>query len=202
MAVIGKRGQMQLVVKGKQMDVGDALRIHVQESLESVVGKYFRNSIDATVVMSKASHGFRSQVSVHVGRGLLFQGHAESDAPYGAFDLAAEHVAKQLRRHKRRIRDHRDGTGPATQARYAVLEAPVLEDQSEGEAPSIAAGSPLVIAEMATEIATLTVGEAAQRLDIGNVPALLFRNSAHGRLNMVYRRSDGHLGWVDPAAAA
>lgn len=193
---------MQLVVMGKQMDVGDALRAHVRDSLESVVGKYFRNSIDATVVMSKESHGFRAQVSVHVGRGLLFQGHAESDAPYGAFDLAADHVAKRLRRHKRRIRDHRDGTGPAIQARYSVLEAPVLREETEAEAPPAADPSPLVIAEMATEVATLTVGEAAQRLDIGDVPALLFRNSAHGRLNMIYRRTDGNLGWIDPSVAA
>jgi ribosomal subunit interface protein len=186
---------MQLTVRGKQIDVGDALRAHVGESLENVVGKYFGRPIEATVVLSREAHLYRAQISVHVGRGILLQSEAEADAPYPAFDAAAEHVAKRLRRYKRRLRDHHRKDAEAEPAQQYVL-APEAEDFVEGE--DGAHYEPVVVAEMATQIPTLSVGEAVMRLDLSDAAALMFRNRAHGGLNMIYRRGDGNIGWVDP----
>lgn len=186
---------MQLTVRGKQIDVGDALRAHVGESLDNVVGKYFGRPIEATVVLSREAHLYRAQISVHVGRGILLQSEAEADAPYPAFDAAAEHVAKRLRRYKRRLRDHHRKDAEAEPAQQYVL-APEAEDFVEGE--DGAHYEPVVVAEMATQIPTLSVGEAVMRLDLSDAAALMFRNRAHGGLNMIYRRGDGNIGWVDP----
>jgi ribosomal subunit interface protein len=185
---------MQLTVKGKQLDVGDALRSHVAESLNSIFGKYFGNPIEATVVFAREAHLYRAQVTVHVGRGILLQGQAEADQPYAAYDGAADKVAKRLRRFKRRLRDHHRAEIEMQRAQHYVL-APEPE---EGEEAADVDGKPVVIAEMVAEIPTLTVSEAVMRLELADEGAILFRNRAHGGLNMVYRRTDGNVGWVDP----
>lgn len=99
-------GIMQLSVTGKQLDVGDALRHHVETNLAASVAKYFDSAIEGSVVFSRQAHLFHADISVHIGRGIQFQSHGEADDPYPAFDMALEHAAKQLRRHKRKLRDH------------------------------------------------------------------------------------------------
>lgn len=187
---------MQLTVRGRQLDVGQALRGHVEESLNAVAAKYFSNPIEATVVFSREAHLYRSDVSVHVGRNILLQSNAEADSPYGAFDQAANRVAKRLRRYKRRLKDHhkngqQDEPWPA---QAYVLEAEPEELSEDHEEPT----DHVVIAEMKTDIEALTVSEAVMRLDLGNLQALMFRNTAHSGLNVVYRRDDGNIGWIDP----
>jgi ribosomal subunit interface protein len=198
---------MQLTVTGKQIDVGDALRRHVEASLSTILGKYFRTAIEAHVVVSREAHLSRVEVSLHIGRGIVVNAHAGSPELYSAFDAAAERVAKQLRRYKRRLRDHhakaRDAAVAGERAMAYVL-APVAEESDDGEPEEEAGtgdgagGAPTVIAEMSTELPHLTVGEAAMRMDLADMPALLFRNRSHGELNLVYRRPDGNIGWVDP----
>lgn len=186
---------MQLTVKGKQIDVGDALRTHVAESLNSVVGKYFNNSLEANVVFSRDAHLFKADIQVHVGRNILLQSSSESTEPYPAFDTACGKLDRRLRRYKRRLRDHHnvDIQVEALPARYQILEAEA-EDHVDEQAPA----APLVVAEMQTSIDQLSVSEAVMRMELADRPALLFRNRAHGGLNMVYRRADGNVGWVDP----
>jgi ribosomal subunit interface protein len=186
---------MQLTVKGKQLDVGDALRAHVAGSLNGIFGKYFGNPIEATVVFAREAHLYRAQVTVHVGRGILVQGQAEAEQPYTAYDGAADKVAKRLRRYKRRLRDHHRAEIEMQRAQTYVL-APEAEEAA-GDTAEVD-GKPVVIAEMMSEIPTLTVSEAVMRLDLADEGAILFRNRAHGGLNMVYRRTDGNVGWVDP----
>jgi ribosomal subunit interface protein len=187
---------MQLTVTGKQVEIGDALRRHVESSLKSILTKYFKTAIEAHVVMAKEAHLIRTEVSLHIGRGIVVNAGAVVDEPYAAFDAAAERVAKQLRRYKRRLRDHhaklREPAEPVESAWDAVL-APVAEEAEEDPT-----GAPAVIAEISTELPRLTVGEAAMRMDLADAPVLLFRNRAHGELNLVYRRADGNIGWVDP----
>lgn len=186
---------MNLIVKGQQIDVGDALREHVRAGLDGVFGKYFGDAIDATVTFSRDAHLYRASVSAHVGRGIMAQSEATADQPYIACDQALDRLAKRLRRHKRRLRDHHKIPVETQSAGLYVL-APASEDE---EAPSgTANGRPAVIAEMKTEIATLTVSEAVMRLDLADGGAMMFVNRAHGGLNMVYRRPDGNVGWVDP----
>lgn len=195
---------MQLTVKGKQLDVGDALRTHVADSLTAVVGKYFNKPIEANVVLAKDAHLYKADIQVHVGRGIVLQSTADATEPYPAFDTACDKLAKRLRRYKRRLRDHHteNGAAEAMPARYQILEAEAEDHQDEAEAHADGAQQPMVVAEMETSIATLSVSEAVMRLELAQAPALMFHNGAHGRLNMVYRRADGNIGWVDPAEKA
>src|SRR5437667_2303377 len=179
---------MQLTVTGKQIDVGDALRRHIEESLGSILGKYFGTAIEAHVVVSKEAYLNRAEISVHIGRGIIVNAHAAASEVYAAFDAAAERVAKQLRRYKRRLRDHHaKAREPAADAGERVMsyvlapEADGAED--EGPASEKAGGGPAVIAEMSTELPSLTVGEAVMRMDLADGTVLLFRNRSHGELN-------------------
>ena len=193
---------MQLTVTGKQVDVGDALRRHVEEALESILGKYFRSAIEAHAVFAREAHLIRAEVSLHIGRGIVVNSGAAAPDHYLAFDGAAERLAKQLRRYKRRLRDYHGKAARAMaepeMARSFVL-AQIDEDDEELDHSKPDGGAPVVIAEMSTELPQLTVGEAVMRMDLADVPVLLFRNRSHGQLNLVYRRGDGNVGWIDPA---
>ena len=194
---------MQLSVKGKQLDIGVALRDHVETSLERILGKYFGDAIDARVTVAREAHRYRASVSAHVGRNILLEAQGEADQPYPAFDTAAERLSKRLRRHKRRLRDHHKEGAPeqvAQPAQQYILAGSNDETANLEEAPESGDGTdqPVVVAEMATEIPSLTVSEAVMRLDLADQTALMFRNSAHGGLNMIYRRPDGNIGWLDP----
>jgi len=199
----GVNASMQLTVAGKQIDVGDALRSHIEASLNSILGKYFGTAIEAHVVVSKEAYLIRGEISVHIGRGIVVNAHAAASEVYPAFDAAAERVAKQLRRYKRRLRDHHAKTREPTAANeraMAYVLAPEVEGTEEEapETPAADGGGPAVIAEMSTELPSLTVGEAAMRMDLADASVLLFRNRSHGELNLVYRRPDGNIGWIDP----
>ncbi len=185
---------MDISINGKRLDVGDVLRKHVEDSLASTVAKYFSRAHDATVTISREAHLFRADISVHPIRGVLAKGHATAADAYAAFDAAAERIAKQLRRYKRRLNDHHKGRGgdETTPAQQYIIAA----EAEEEELPEH--GQPAIIAEMPTEIATLTVSEAVMRMDLADVSALMFRNRANGTLNVVYRRTDGNIGWIDP----
>lgn len=185
--------QMQLSVKGRQIDVGESWRRHVEHELPELVEKYFDSAQDAQVTLSKNGAGFQVDLVVHVGKRILVQSQGAAGDAYPAFDEAAEHLGKRLRRYKRRLRDHHRGrpdvldTLPAQQYVLAAEDSGIEEPDQ-----------PIVIAEMETEIETLSVGEAVMRMDLSDSPAMLFRNRAHGGLNMVYHRDDGNIGWVDP----
>lgn len=185
---------MQLSVKGKQIDVGDALREHVSAQLQEIVGKFFSDSIEAQVTFSREAHLFRADITVHAGRGITLQSNGSASEPYPAFDQAAERMAERLRRHKNRLKKHHQEsrTEEALMAQAFVLNA------EQGDSAETGADNPVVVAEMTTPIEILTVSEAVMRLDLGDMPALMFRNRAHGGFNMLYRRTDGHIGWVDP----
>lgn len=197
---------MQLSVKGKQIDVGDALRIHVETSLSAIVDKYFEKAIEAHAVFSRQGNLIRSDLSVHLRRDILVQGQASAPDAYAAFDGAAEHIAKRIRRYKRRLRDRQGETHEAA-AENLSARSYVLAEEPEGHEERIAAlpagadaapDQPVIVAEMTCEIPSLTVGEAVMRMDLADLPTFIFRNRAHGGLNVVYRRRDGHIGWVDP----
>ncbi|MEI6984808.1 MAG: ribosome-associated translation inhibitor RaiA [Rhodospirillaceae bacterium] len=198
---------MHLSVKGKHLDVGDALRSHVAETLNGIVGKYFGRPIEANVVFSREAHLFRADISVHVGRGIMVQSIGEADAPYLAFDTACDKIAKRLGRYKDRLKDHHgrneNAAADAIMASKYIIEAEADEHAVDGNIEALAGTiQPVVIAEMTTSIDLLTVSEAVMRMELAELPAMLFRNRAHGNLNMVYRRVDGHVGWVDPRSSA
>lgn len=190
---------MHVSVKGKQIDVGESLRSHVETQLDALVGKYFANPIEAQAVFAPEAHLVRCDLAVHVGRDIVANSRGEATDAYAAFDAAAERLEKRLRRQKRRLRDHHARAAEASLPARSYVVAP-----EEPEEPAAADGEdrPVVVAEMTAEIPTLSVSEAVMRIDLGEEPALLFRNRAHGGLNLVYRRADGNIGWVDPELAA
>lgn len=189
---------MQLTVNGKQLDIGDSLKQHIEREVPALVEKYFANPTDADVTVSKEGAFFRTDITVHVGKGIVVQGHSRSADAYAAFDEAAAHMAKRLRRYKRRLRDHhrsrnqKDGLLQAAQ--YVIAAEEDVEPAGDHAEPE----QPVIVAEMQTQIETLSVGEAVMRMDLASLPALMFRNRAHGGLNMIYLRNDGSIGWVDP----
>ena len=188
---------MLVTVTGKQIDVGDALRRHIEATTTAIVDKYFGKAIEAHAVFSRERHLFLAAISVHARRGLTVQCHAESADPYAAFDEAAARLEKQLRRYRLRLRNHHEVAREGEEASPATDYVLAAEDES----PASPDAQPLVVAEMRTTIPQISVSEAVMRLDLADLPALLFRNSAHGNLNLVYRRRDGNVGWIDPDLA-
>lgn len=183
---------MNITVNGKQMDVGDALRSHTQDALSAAVTKYFDRALDANVVFSKVNTGFHADITVHAGRGVTVHGQGEANDAYPALDVALERISKQLRRyHRKLVNHHATAAEDVLPAQYAIL-APHEEEEVAIEA------HPAIVAEMSHDIATMSVSEAVMRLDLGNLPVVVFNNGAHGGLNVVYRRKDGNVGWIDP----
>ncbi|WP_207536736.1 ribosome hibernation-promoting factor, HPF/YfiA family [Sabulicella rubraurantiaca] len=198
---------MHITVAGKQVATSDALRVHVEEGLGTITSKYFDHALEARVTFRKAAKGagsFACDINLHAGRGLLMRGEGQGPDAHRAFDEAAEHVAKRLRRYRRRVNEHarsqageRDGSETA---RETVFRGEEEEATDEAQAAPDGADHPAVVAEDTRELHTLTVGEATMRLDLEGGPVLVFRNRASQAINVVYRRPDGHIGWIDPAS--
>lgn len=199
---------MELAIHGKQMDVGDALRTHVTARLEDINSKYFNRAIDVNVTFSPESHSFiKSHVSLRVGKDIMVQASAIEANAYVAFDSAAEKVGKQLGRYKRRLRDHHERLEQSPEAELtkardyilAIKEIDGLSDKDVEDEDVPHGNDPLVIAEVSTHIQKMSVSDAVMRMDLSGQSALLFRNPKNNRLNMVYHRADGNIGWVEPA---
>lgn len=194
---------MQISIHGKQMDVGDALRTHATDKLEDLNQKYFNNGTEATVTFSPEGHGHglvRTHISIRIGKEIMVMSDAEAADPYGSFETAYEKVAKQLRRYKRRLRDHHNRMEQTPEGEMLKARDYVIANEADNAAPEEAAddAAPVVVAEVTANIQTMSVSEAVMRLDLSGQPALMFRNANHKGLNMVYRRTDGHVGWLDP----
>ena len=192
---------MQITVSGKQVELSDALRVRVSDHLDTIAGKYFDHALEANVTFSRARSFFTCDINVHAGRGLTLRGEGEAGDAHSAFDDAAEHIAKRLRRYRRRVNEH--ARDLANRARPEAARQYVLRQEEDSVATSADARSDTpayatVIAEGQAEINTLSVGEAVMRMDLADQPVLMFRNSATAELNVVYRRPDGHIGWIDP----
>ncbi len=197
---------MQITVSGKQVEMSDALRTRVANSLDQIAGKYFDHALEANVTFSRARSFFTCDINVHAGRGLMLRGEGEAADANSAFDDAAEHIAKRLRRYRRRVNEHardlanRDRPEPGRQ--YVLRqEEEEGSTQPDGDGKARAATYATVVAEAPAEIAKLTVSEAVMRMDLADQLVMMFRNSTTGEFNVVYRRPDGNIGWIDPAAA-
>lgn len=204
--------QLHVQIAGKKIDVGAALQDHIARSLEDRITKFFDRTGDAFVTVSKPGWAFHVDCSVHLLSGVTLQAHGEADDPYAAFEAALDKIEKRVRRYKRRLRDHRgkDATAPQVAAEriLAFPEPPAEDDDGPAEGGDGADGAdgaagagdaPTIVAESNTRIRTMTVSMAVMQLELSDFPALMFRNAANGGLNMVFRRPDGHVGWVDPS---
>ena len=196
---------MQLTVQGKQMDVGDALKTHVEDKLTDINEKYFNHGVHATVTFSREGHGHKqtkTNIHIQVGKKIMVIGDATEKDPYVSFDRAADRVGKQLRRYKRKLRDHHERTEHSVEAENQKARQYVLavEQNDEPQEEEDSNKDPLVIAEIASDVETLSVSEAVMRMDLAHMNAFMFRNAKTERLNVVYHRNDGNIGWIDPDA--
>lgn len=189
---------MRYQITGKHIDVGDALQTHVKDELGAVVGKYAERPTDANIIFSKSAHEYVCEATVHLSTGLTAQAKAHATEIYAAFDDCSQKMEKQLRRYKRRLKDHhRDRSEPVELfgASSYILASEGETDKAEPESLQ-----PMIIAEMESKIPSLSVGEAVMQMELAGAPVLVFRNEGKDGLNVVYRRDDGNIGWIDPKA--
>ena len=187
---------MRYQISGRQIDIGEALQIHVQNEMDEVLGKYAGRPTDANVVFSKSAHEFVCEATVHLSTGLTTQAKAHATEIYSAFDKCNEKMDKQLRRYKRRLKDHhRDRVEPVELSDASSYILASAEDVDDSEPDSL---QPMIIAEMETRIPSISVGEAVMQMELVGAPVLVFRNEGNSGINVVYRREDGNIGWIDP----
>lgn len=187
---------MRYQITGKQIDIGAALQTHVETELGDIVQKYAERPTDANVVFSKSAHEYVCEATVHLSTGLTAQAKAHATEIYAAFDGCADKMEKQLRRYKRRLKDHhRERSEPVELfgASSYILASEEVSDDSEPESLQ-----PIIVAEMQTQIPSLSVGEAVMQMELAGAPVLVFRNEGKDGVNVVYRRDDGNIGWIDP----
>ena len=198
---------MQVQIAGKKIEVGAALRERISFGLENRVSKYFNRTGEAFVTVSKPGWAFYCDCPIHLPSGVTLQAHDEGDYGYQAFEMALDKIEKRVRRYKNRLRDHRaatngngNGAAPEIAAERIILPRDETDEPYNVESglDGAAGDAPAIVAESDTKIRTMPVSMAVMQLELADSPAILFRNAAHGRLNMVYRRPDGNVGWVDP----
>lgn len=192
---------MRYQISGKQIDIGEALQTHVKAELGEVVEKYAQRPTEIIVVFSRVAHEHVCETVLHLATGLNAQASGKATEIYAAFEACREKMDKQLRRHKRRLRSHqRDRTAPVEFASGSAYILAPTEEAEDLDAVELEPSElqPIVIAEMETRIPSITVGEAVMQLEIGGQKMLVFRNEGHGGVNVVYRRDDGNIGWIDP----
>jgi ribosomal subunit interface protein len=187
---------MRFQISGRQIDIGEALQTHVKAELGEVVEKYAQRPTDCVVVFSRVAHLFHCECVLHLSTGLNAQAKGQAAEIYAAFESCREKMEKQLRRYKRRLRSHHHHrTAPVE---FDGGSSYILAASEETEDAELDTLQPVVIAEMETKIPSITVGEAVMQLELAGHRMLVFRNEGHGGVNVVYRRDDGNIGWIDP----
>ena len=199
---------MTFRVSGRNIDVGEALRTRINARVAEATAKYFDGGFSGRVTIGKEGFGFRTECVIHLDSGIVLEADALAADAYASADQAAMRLEKRLRRYKGRLKDHQaarsDGT--SIDAASYVIAAPAhsaSEDARERAGDSeeeVAEWNPVIIAESTMTLKRLSVSDAVMELDMTGVPVVVFRHAGHGRINLVYRRADGHIGWVDPPA--
>lgn len=197
---------MTLRISGKSISVGEALRGRVSDRTEEVLRKYFDGNYSGHITLSKDGFNFRTDCALHLDSGITLEAESNAQDAYASADQALLMIEKRLRRYKSRLKDRSARKTAVASAALAELEMPVLDAPSyvieaPGEDEEEAAGyNPVIIAEATTALKRLSVSEAVVELDLTGAPCLVFQHGSSGRLNIIYRRADGHIGWVDPPA--
>ena len=189
---------MQVQIAGKKIEIGAALQERISLGLEERVSKYFDRSGEAFVTVSKPGWAFNVDCSVHLPSGVTLQAHGEGDDPYSAFEQLLDKIEKRVRRYKSRLRNHRAKEPLPTEIGTERIIRVQPESEAGDDSGMDEGDAPAIVAESDANIRTMTVSMAVMQLELAESPALMFRNAAHGGLNMVFRRSDGNVGWVDP----
>lgn len=190
---------MPFRISGRNLDVGEALRTRVSERVIEALQKYFDGGYSGHVTIGKEGFGFRTECAIHLDSGMVLHAEAMAADAYASADQAALRIEKRLRRYNRRLKDHQNGRSNGNAVRE-FIEAPSYVIAAPEAEDEIAEFNPVVIAESTTALKRLSVSDAVVELDLTGAPVVVFRHAGHGRVNLVYRRPDGHIGWVDPPA--
>jgi ribosomal subunit interface protein len=193
---------MPFRISGKNIDIGEALRARVNARVAEAMEKYFDGGYSGHVTVGKEGFGFRTECAVHLDSGVMLQAEGMAADAYASADQAAIRIEKRLRRYHRRLKERpltradgvRSEAAPEVEAPSYIIAAPEHDQEDTGEF------NPIIIAESTTALKQLSVSEAVTELDMTGAPVVVFRHAGHGRINLVYRRADGHIGWVDPPA--
>jgi ribosomal subunit interface protein len=187
---------MTLRVSGKNLDIGEALRQHILEKVEATVARYFGGSVGGHVVMTREGFGYRSDCTLRLSSGVSLHAEGRGREPYLCFDQAADKIERRLRRYKTRLKTHAGlpGAGLGRVANY-VVEPPQEDEEPAG------GFNPVVVAEGTEELKSLSIASAVAELDLTGAPVVVFEHAVSGRVNVVYRRRDGAIGWLDPQAS-
>lgn len=188
---------MRYQISGKQIDIGEALQTHVKAELGETVEKYAQRPTEAVVVFSRNGHEMVCEATIHLSTGLTATAKGHAGEIYAAFESCRERLDKQMRRHKRRLRDHHHDrhSRPVEFGEGAAYILAATEEPEESDTADLA---PIVIAEMETRVPEVSVGEAVLQMELSGQKMLVFRNEGHGGVNVIYRRDDGNIGWIDP----
>jgi ribosomal subunit interface protein len=190
---------MPFRVSGRNIDVGEALRARINARVTEATAKYFDGGFSGHVTVGKEGFGFRTECVIHLDSGIVLESDALAADAYASADQAAMRLEKRLRRYKRRLKDHQVARATDQQATDRMsIDAPSYVIAAPAHEEEVAEWNPVIIAESTTTLKRLSVSEAVMELDMTGVPVVVFRHAGHGRVNLVYRRADGHIGWVDP----
>jgi ribosomal subunit interface protein len=194
---------MTLRISGKSISVGETLRSRVSERTDEVLRKYFDGNYSGHITLSKDGFGFRTDCSLHLDSGITLEADSNATDAYASADQALVMIEKRLRRYKSRLKDRSARKTYAANAALADIDAPsyVIEAPAEGD-EEVTAYSPVIIAEATTSLKRLSVSEAVMELDLTGAACIVFQHGSSGRVNIIYRRTDGNVGWVDPPAVS
>ncbi|HEV7434419.1 ribosome hibernation-promoting factor, HPF/YfiA family [Rhizobium halophilum] len=187
---------MSVRVSGKQMEIGDSFRQRIESQIADAITKYFDGGYSSQVIVAKAGSRFSSDCSVHLDTGIVLHAAGQANDPQLSFDAAAERIEKRLRRYKRKLKDHHAGAQGNGQANIAYTVMDAVPEEGD-EIPEDFA--PTIVAESSKQLRTMSVATAVMALDMTDEPILLFRTPGNEELNIVYRRHDGNIGWIDAA---
>lgn len=187
---------MRYQISGKQIDIGNALQTYVQDELNGIVQKYAERPTDANIVFSKSGSEFVCEATVHLSTGLTASAKGHAHEIHAAFDSTSGKMEKQLRRYKRRLKDHHQERSEPVE--FSGASSYILASDQESEDSEPETLQPMIVAEMETRVQSLSVGEAVMQMELAGAPVLVFRNEGNNGLNVVYRREDGNIGWIDP----
>jgi ribosomal subunit interface protein len=197
-------GEMRLRVTGRNIDVGDALRSRIEQDLTDGISRYITRDGEGLVTITKERHLYIVEIQIHLDSGITLEAKGEAGDAHPAFDAALAKIEKRVRRYKRKLKDHHAVSRSVTsqiEASYSVIVASDEDDDQDDAAAAESGDAPVVIAETSRSVKTMAVSTAVLQLEVSEQPALMFRNPSTGSLNMVYRRADGNIGWLDPGTS-
>lgn len=189
---------MNYQITGKQIDIGESLQERVRTDLEATLEKYPGRPTDANIIFSKSGHEYVCEIVVHLSTGLKVTARGQGVEIYASLDSTVEKIDKQLRRYKRRLKDHHKER--STPVALSEASSYILASSQEEQSPEPESLQPIIVAEMETQIPSLSVGEAVMQMELAGAPVLVFRNEGEDRVNVVYHRDDGNIGWIDPGS--